>query len=350
MGALVDGFGRRLTYLRVSVTDRCNMRCLYCMPQSGVPLVEHGDLLTYEEIVRIVRVGARLGIRAVRLTGGEPLVRRDLVDLVRALSSIPGIEDISLTTNASLLEGMAHRLREAGLKRVNVSLDSLDPARFAIITGGGDLAAVLKGIDSALDAGLSPVKVNCVVLKGLNESEIPRFLDMAASKAIHIRFIELMPVGWNRAWFDERFIPAAQVREVVERDLRTRGWWLRQAARGRGLGKGMGPAACYDIVEDRDHVAGTPGGCRVIGTVGFISAITEHFCGACNRMRLTSVGRLSPCLASGVEVDLKGALRGGCADAEIETLFRQAASAKPAGHHMECAAGLDRRLMSRIGG
>ncbi|MGE5542934.1 MAG: GTP 3',8-cyclase MoaA, partial [Bacillota bacterium] len=210
-----DRFGRSLTYLRVSVTDRCNMRCVYCMPGGGVPLVSHNDLLSFEEIERVVRAGVRLGIRAVRLTGGEPLMRRGIVDLVKRLASMEGLEDLSMTTNGTRLNMLAPLLKEAGLRRVNISLDSLDPGTFAAITRGGELDSVMKGIDAALASGLTPVKINCVPLRGLNDREIPALLEFIRNRPVHLRFIELMPVGWNDAWFQQRFIPAAEVRAMV---------------------------------------------------------------------------------------------------------------------------------------
>jgi len=330
---LRDGFGRNLTYLRVSITDRCNLRCIYCMPETGVRLVSHDDLLSFEEIERVVRVGVRLGIRAVRLTGGEPLMRRGIVDLVRRLASVDGIEDLSMTTNGTRLGRLAPDLKAAGLRRVNISLDSLDPGTFAAITRGGEIEGVLSGVDAALAIGLTPVKINCVPLRGLNDGDIPTLLEFIRDRPVHLRFIELMPVGWNDAWFQRRFMPASEIVTAVERAVSEKG--------GRAIHStvvdGRGPATYLAIDGYK-------------GTVGFISALTGHFCAKCTRMRLTSTGSLSPCLASSAEVDLKGPMRGGCRDDELEDLFIKAASLKPVKHEMECAAGLDGRLMSRIGG
>ncbi len=328
-----DRFGRNITYLRVSVTDRCNMRCIYCMPESGVPLVTHEDLLTFEEIVRVVRAGASLGIRTVRLTGGEPLLRRGIVDLVAKLAEIPGLDDLAMTTNAARLDAMAAALKAAGLRRVNISLDSLDPETFAAITRGGDLSAVLKGIDAALEAGLAPVKLNCVALRGLNDSEVPAMLAFIKDRPVHLRFIELMPVGWNDAWFSRRFIPASELAARVKAAAASAGCGVRPAT----AAVGQGPATYLGV---DGH----------LGMVGFISAMTAHFCGRCTRMRLTSTGGLSPCLASEVELDTRSELRSGCPDGRLAEMFLEAASMKPLEHSMEMGAGLDTRLMSRIGG
>ncbi len=328
-----DRFGRNITYLRVSVTDRCNMRCIYCMPESGVPLVTHSDLLSFEEIARVVRAGASVGIRTARLTGGEPLLRRGIVDLVAKLAEIPGLDDLAMTTNAARLDTMAASLKAAGLRRVNISLDSLDPETFAVITRGGDLSAVLRGIDSALEAGLFPVKLNCVALRDLNDSEIPAMLGFIKERPVHLRFIELMPVGWNDAWFSQRFIPASELVTRVESAAAAVGCGVRPSA----AAVGRGPATYLEI---DGH----------LGMVGFISAMTAHFCARCTRMRLTSTGGLSPCLASGVELDIRSELRSGCSDDRLVQLFLEAAAMKPLEHSMEREAGLDSRLMSRIGG
>lgn len=328
-----DRFGRNLTYLRVSVTDRCDMRCVYCMPECGVPLVSHNDLLTFEEIERVVRVGVGLGIRAVRLTGGEPLMRRGIVGLVERLGNIEGIEDLSMTTNGLRLGVFATQLKAAGLRRVNVSLDSLSPGTYAAITRGGDLSGVLEGVDRALETGLGPVKVNCVPLRGLNDCEIPVLLEYVRTRPIHLRFIELMPVGWNDAWFQQRFMPASEVRSMVETVLSASGVKTKPSTKVDGRGP-----ATYLSIEGYQ------------GTVGFISAITGHFCARCSRMRLTSTGKLSPCLASPLEVDVRGPLRDGCDDARIRDLFMEAVSLKPQQHDMESAVGLDARMMSKIGG
>ena len=330
---LRDRFGRNLTYLRVSVTDRCNMRCVYCVPEGGAPLVTHGDLLSYEEIVRVVRVGVSVGIRTVRLTGGEPLMRRGIVDLVAGLAEIQGLEDLAMTTNATGLWRSAPLLKAAGLSRVNISLDSLDPATFAAITRGGDLAEVLRGIDAALENGLTPVKLNCVPLRGLNDGEIPAMLEFIKDRPVHLRFIELMPMGWNDAWFSERFVPASELMARVESLAAAAGLRVSPAA----VVAGQGPAT-YLRIEGYQ------------GKVGFISPITAHFCSRCTRMRLTSLGKLSPCLASGAEIDVRSELRAGCTDERLAEMFQEAADLKPVRHSMECAAGLDSRLMSRIGG
>lgn len=308
-----DAFERPIEYLRVSVTDRCNLRCLYCMPEEGVPNIPHDSILRYEEIVRVVRVAVEMGISHVRVTGGEPLVRKDIVHLVAQLAPLPGLDDLSMTTNGILLERYARPLAEAGLDRVNVSLDTLKPERFHRITRLGSLERVLRGRESALEAGLRPVKINTVVIRDLNDDEIVDLARLTLEPDWHVRFIEVMPLGKDVHWTGDGVVPTAEVRARIETVLGP-----LMAVRGEA---GIGPARYYRL----------PG---AGGTVGFISPVSDHFCHACNRLRLTSDGKILPCLMSNRAIDLRSPLRAGAADETLRRIFQQAILAKPRGHHL----------------
>lgn len=322
----VDSFNRSISYLRVSVTDRCNLRCVYCMPLEGVPWVPHENILRYEEIVRVVRVAAQMGITKVRLTGGEPLVRAGIVSLVETIAAIPGVDDLAMTTNGVLLAQYAAELAKAGLRRVNVSLDTLRPERFRAITRLGTLEDVEQGLVAARLAGLEPVKVNTVLMRGMNDDEIVDFARRTLREPFHVRFIEEMPVG---AGTEVRFLPVAEAREHIE------------AAFGPLVSAhqrvGNGPASYYRIRG-------------ALGTIGFISAVSEHFCHACNRLRLTADGRLRPCLLSDTEIPLREALRSGVDDAELKRIILSAVAVKPDGHHLNEGIAVPGRGMSQIGG
>ncbi|MHC4598283.1 MAG: GTP 3',8-cyclase MoaA [Planctomycetota bacterium] len=296
--------------LRVSVTDRCNFRCAYCTPAESYRHVPHDRILRYEEILRIVRVAARAGVRKVRLTGGEPLVRKNLPRLVKRLASIEGIRELCLTTNGSLLPRFARPLKEAGLDRVTVSLDSLRPDRFERITGGGDLTKVLSGIDAALAENLTPLKVNAVLLRGVNIDEVSDFIALAQRLSIEVRFIEYMPMG-KEAW-EERFLSAEAVEAIVREAL----------------------PEPPSIVEEEGPVARIlrlPGG----GRIGLIAPMTNPFCGSCDRLRLSSGGLARACLIRGGEVDLREALRNGASDEGILARLEQAWTLKPDEHGLE---------------
>ncbi|MBF0181029.1 MAG: GTP 3',8-cyclase MoaA [Magnetococcales bacterium] len=315
--ALIDTFGRTIRYLRISVTDRCNMRCDYCRPSVEPMLPDHAALLTLEEIARLARLFVGLGVERFRLTGGEPLLRRNLLSLARELGAMPGLTELSLTTNALLLARFAHDLRAAGVRRVNISLDSLTPEIFARITRGGDLAQVLAGIDAALEAGLAPVKVNMVVMRGVNAHEIPAMIRFAARRGVVLRFIETMPIGDAGSLFPERFISAGEIlgiaREAFGQD---------PLPAEPGVGVGAGPARYF----------------RIEGTgaeVGVIAARSRHFCDTCNRMRLTSRGGLVLCLGAMDVVDLKTPLRAGASDEALMAMIRAAVAMKPARHHFD---------------
>lgn len=319
-----DQYNREIDYLRVSVTDRCNLRCVYCMPEEGVEPVAHEEILSYEEILRVCRCAAKLGFWRVKLTGGEPLVRRGVAGLAREIKAISGIRQVTMTTNGVLLGDYAEELAAAGLDAVNVSLDTLDPEAFHRITRRGELSRVLDSIDRALAAGLR-VKLNCVPTRGNDEAE--RLAALAKDRPIDVRFIELMPVGEGDP---SEGVPADEIR-------------ARLAAAYGPLTEypgewGNGPASYCDI----------PG---FAGKIGFISAMSHRFCGGCNRVRLTATGFLKLCLHFDEGTDLRGLLRGGADDAALTEAVRAAVWGKPA-HHLfgETAAHVEQRKMVQIGG
>jgi len=326
---LIDPHQRRITYLRLSVTDRCNLRCQYCMPSEGLQWMPPETLLQDHEIETLLRdVFLPLGVTKVRLTGGEPLVRKDLPGLIARIAALPGIRDVSLSTNAIYLAPMAERLVAAGLNRVNVSLDSLRPERYAEITRGGDVSKVLKGLSRALEAGLSLVKVNVVLIPETNEDEALDFAALTLDQPIHVRFIELMQVG-DRAFFEERrFVP----NELIMERLRER-YALEPAPEG---GEGNGPARLMRI----------PG---AKGTVGFISPMSRVFCDDCNRLRLTADGQIKACLMRPQEADLLGMLRAGASPDDMRQLVSASLAYKPL-HHEWGAGEPITRTMSQIGG
>lgn len=307
-GAMTDGFGRRIEYLRISVTDKCNLRCVYCMPEEGLPWLRRDQILGYEEIAEIVRVMAGLGLRRVRITGGEPLVRRDLPSLVRQIRAVPEIEDVALSTNAVLLEEQAEALRDAGVDRVNVSLDSLRPERIDTISRrAGSADAVFRGLAAAERAGLTPIKVNCVVMRGRNDDEVADFAAITRERPWHVRFIEVMPTGENLGVSADEYVSSDET--------------LAHVARVGELRPVTGPAgngpARYFAFD------GAP------GTVGVITPMSHNYCDRCNRMRLTADGGLRPCLFGEVHTPLRDPLRRG---EPLEPLIRQALAIKPERH------------------
>lgn len=335
-----DIHGRTIDYLRISLTDRCNFRCIYCMPEEGVCQLSHDDILRIEEIARVVRVAAGLGVRSVRLTGGEPLVRKGVADLVREIARTPGIENVSMTTNGVLLPKMADELKRAGLSRVNISLDTLDPVQFRQITRRGELRQTLDGIEAALAAGFDPVKVNAVVVRSL-EQDYLAFARMSVDRPLHVRFIEYMPVGESSGgcgcgWGPEDVVPSEELFEAINERARAEGMdGLVPAGDDRPLG--WGPARYFEF----------PG---AQGTVGFISPLSRHFCGECNRVRLTADGKLRPCLFSDDEYDVRAALRGQVGadvDGAVRAVFAAVLGAKPDEHHDKVGT---ERGMSQIGG
>jgi cyclic pyranopterin phosphate synthase len=326
-----DRFGRAITYLRISVTDRCNLRCVYCMPKEGLPWQSRADRLSVDEMVRIVETAAGEGVMRIRLTGGEPLVHPSIVEIVRRIAAVPNIEDVSLTTNGILLGQLAQPLAEAGLKRVNISLDTLDRDKFQRITRGGDIDRVWRGIAAAERAGLAPIKLNTVVVRHLNADELPALAQLTIEKDWHVRFIEVMPIGNIQGW-GEGF-PAPEQRYVSLQEMHT----LLSAFDLQPVSSpyGNGPAHTFQIPGAR-------------GTVGFISPLGEHFCENCNRLRLTSDGKLRSCLVSQEEISLRDAMRAG---ESLGTYFYQAILNKPQHHNMAAAVPAESaRGMSQIGG
>jgi cyclic pyranopterin phosphate synthase len=324
---ITDLYGRKIDYLRVSVTDLCNFRCIYCLPPEGAPQTTHHEILRYEEILRIVDLFVRLGVRKVRVTGGEPLVRRDITHFIQQLTKIEGLKEIALTTNGYLLSRMAVNLKLAGLKRVNISLDSLDPKTFEMITGVDGLQTILEGLQASLDVGFDPVKINVVLLKDINEDDAPEFARMTMDAPIDVRFIERMPFGRNQLVDPPDSFSAEKARLLIEKKLAR----LRQEAREAG----DGPATMFSLPNAK-------------GRIGFIDPITGHFCGTCNRMRLTATGGLRPCLFSNNEIDIKTPLRTGADDMELGAILEKAVASKPVGHgRLDGAAGVG---MNRIGG
>ncbi len=327
MSGISDSFQRPISYLRVSVTDRCNLRCVYCMPSGGVPLVPRAEILSYEEIATVVRVAAGMGIAKVRISGGEPLAREGLVGLVGVISRIEGIDDVALTTNGVLLKAQAAGLAEAGLRRVNVSLDSLKKERFQEITDFDALNDVLAGIEEARTVGLAPIKVNMVVMRGVNDDEILDFA-LLSREGWNVRFIELMPL-MNEGRKHTEFVPASEIRERIS-----------------SLGElvpcdappGNGPASYFQL----------PG---ASGSVGFITPVSEHFCFKCNRLRLSADGKLLPCLLADEEIDIREVLRREASpEEEIRKLILKAVAAKPQGHRVAQGVVPRKRTMTQVGG
>jgi GTP 3',8-cyclase len=322
MKVLRDGYRRTIDYMRVSITDRCNLRCIYCMPPEGLRPIRHKEILRYEEILRVARVAVQAGVRKIRITGGEPLVRRNVSYLISQLSSIEGLQDLSLTTNGILLESHAEELARAGLRRVNISLDSLRPERFREITRGGNVEAVLRGIEAAQKAGLVPIKINMVPVRGINDDEIREFAKLTLELPYQIRFIEFMPFGSRELWSPERFISSDEIRSLVE-----------EIAPLHAAGHGKEGPARYFRFEG------------AAGMLGFISPLSNHFCAECSRLRVTADGKLRPCLFSETEIDLKPALRSGSADIELERMIRLSAEMKPRGHEIRIEDPELRKLM-----
>ncbi len=326
--ALQDGHNRLVSYVRISVTDRCNLRCSYCSAPS-FSQNHREQILSYEEIVRLVRVLVNLGVDKVRLTGGEPLVRRHIDSLIARLNDIVGINDISLTTNGVLLEKLADPLRAAGLRRINISLDTLDQKRFKEITGRDYFTRVRAGIEAALAVGFDPVKVNVVVMRGVNDDELLDFAALTLNSPLHIRFIEYMPIGVSSTWSGDKVVTGAQMLARISENLGE----LEPVVAESG-----GPARLY-------RLPGAP------GRIGVITAMSNHFCATCNRIRITADGRLRPCLLSDNEFDLKKVLRADGDPLEIVELVRQAVAGKSSEHGMSCNAERKcTRLMSTIGG
>ncbi len=319
---MLDPFNRSISYLRISVTDLCNLRCRYCMPEAGVCKREHSEIMSFEEIIEVTAAAARLGIDKVRITGGEPLVRRDLQELCRGIKAIPEIKELALTTNGLLLEGMAFDLKAAGVDRVNISIDSLNPEKYAYMTRGGDLGRVLRGIEAAKAAGLAPIKLNTVLIGGFNDDEIPALVELTRENEIEMRFIELMPIGESLPFWEKSFVPNRAVLEAVPELV------------AEELG-GKSVAKIYRLPGAR-------------GTVGIINPVSNHFCKSCNRLRLTADGMLKPCLHSNVEIPVRG-----MSAEELEEAIKSAIGRKPENRGAELSGrnpSVAGRRMNQIGG
>lgn len=354
-----DSFGRTIDYLRVSVTDRCNFRCVYCMPADGYPVSPKDELLTFEEIARVVRIASDLGITKIRLTGGEPLVRKDLPGLIGMIRANSGLHDISCTTNGFLLREMARDLRAAGLDRVNISLDTLDAEKFQRIARRGTLAKVLEGIEAAKEAGLSPIKINCVLMTGVNSDEAADFAEWTLREEVHIRFIELMPIRWNMddaegydgmsalAGGDGLFRLRRSDGGMLD-DADMRRMMVRSDKIRRGIEDRLGLMEEFDLPTNGPARTYKLRGAK--GTVGFISQISADLCSRCNRLRLTADGQLRPCLMSDGEVDLRDAMRSGAADSDIADRILRVVAHKPERHYLAQGQKVTGRTMNQIGG
>lgn len=311
MTELIDRFNRKINYLRLSVTDRCNLRCIYCMPEEGRGLRAHDEILSYEELLKIARIAVLKGITKIRLTGGEPLIRKDITKFVKMLSQIPELTDLSMTTNGILLKENILSLSQAGLKRINISLDSLKEERYSQITRGGKLKLVWKGIEAALEAGFSPLKINVVVIKGLNDDEIMDFAKLTLKYPFQVRFIEYMPIGCN-GWEKNKFLSSEEMLKIVE---------TFQPLIPSKRSEANGPARIFSFA----------GAC---GEIGFIAPLTQHFCHNCNRLRITADGKLRTCLFSDEEFDVKSVLRKTDDESELIKLFHLAIKNKPEKHNL----------------
>ncbi|PKN35511.1 MAG: GTP 3',8-cyclase MoaA [Deltaproteobacteria bacterium HGW-Deltaproteobacteria-19] len=325
---------RNINYLRVSVTDRCNLRCIYCMPKEGLSLLGHNDILRYEEILRVVRAAMPEGITKVRLTGGEPLARKGLAEFISTLTGLKGLTDISLTTNGILLADHAEAIYQAGIRRINISLDSLNPERYRTITRGGSLETVLRGIRKAAEVGFSPIKINIVLMKGTNDDEILDFAKATLRWPYQVRFIEMMPIGRDNTEAVTEYLSNDVALDRIGRMFKLD--YLGE----NGAPENRGPARRYRIEGAK-------------GEIGFISPISHEFCDNCNRLRLTADGHLRACLLSDDEIDLKPELRSGCSDEVLKALIRKAIASKPAGKSTlpgDPSPKKCRRQMSAIGG
>ncbi len=328
MHPLIDNFNRKHTYLRISVTDRCNLRCSYCMPPQGIQLKERSEILSFDEIERVAKIFATMGVNKIRLTGGEPLVRKDLPKLIQKLANIPGIQTLGMTTNGVLLKSFAPELKRVGLTNINVSLDSLRPSRFELISGRQYLKDVTDGIYASLDAGFQPLKMNVVVMGGVNDDELLDFVEFVKDKPINVRFIEYMPFKFNQ-WNQAKFVSYQQMMKTISEK--------------------------YELqpIEspDENSVAKDFKIDGFIGTVSFITSMSDHFCGSCNRIRLTADGSIKSCLFHPAEVNLRSELRSRQSNEAIEEMIRSAVQQKQYQHpDPEELVNIENRSMIQIGG
>lgn len=317
-----DRYGRSIDYLRVSLTDRCNLRCIYCMPEEGVYKKSHEEILRFEEILKIVNAAALLGVKKIRYTGGEPLILKGIEELIEKTSKVPGIKDIAITTNGILLEDLADKLKESGLNRVNISLDTLKEDKFKQITRGGDINKVLRAIQKCISIGLTPVKINTVLIKGINDDEISDFINLTRELPVEIRFIELMPIGQGEKLYEKGFMSSD---EVIARFPE-----LMPLETNKNS-----TASLYKIKNSK-------------GKVGFISPLSCKFCASCNRIRLTSMGTIKPCLHSANELNIKGYLNN---EVLLTSALKEAIYNKPSQHNLECdKKSSSSKMMYQIGG
>lgn len=327
---LKDSYGRAIRDLRISVTDRCNFRCFYCMPTEAMEWKPKPEILSYEEIIQLAEIFVGLGVNKLRVTGGEPMVRRDLESLIERLAQIEGLEDLAMTTNAHFLRGRAKALKDAGLQRITISLDSLEPERFALLTGRNELKQVLDGIDAALEAGLAPVKVNSVVIRGINDDQAINFAAFARDKGVHVRFIEFMPLDNGKVWRREMIVPGEEVRQKINAVYP------------------LEPVISGNLSETARRwrfADGAP------GEVGFINPVTQPFCGHCSRIRLTADGMIRTCLFSNVEHNIKALLRRGAPIEELLDFIVATIEKKEDRHHINDPEFVQPlRTMSCIGG
>ncbi len=327
---LKDNYGRVIRDLRISITDRCNFRCFYCMPKEAMEWQPKAEILSYEEIIELAEIFVGLGIVKLRVTGGEPMLRRDIEILVAKLARIEGVEDLAMTTNAHFLRNRARGLKDAGLERITISLDSLTPDRFALLTGRNELDQVLEGIDAAIDAGLHPVKVNCVVIRGINDDQAVNFAKFAREKGVHVRFIEFMPLDNGKIWRRDMVVPGEETRKRIDNLFpleRVKAESLSETARRWRFADGAP------------------------GEIGFINPVTQPFCGHCSRIRLTADGMIRTCLFSAVEHNIKRLLRGGATRAELINFILQSVEKKEDRHHINDPEFVQPlRTMSCIGG
>lgn len=325
---LIDRYSRNLNYLRISITDRCNLKCIYCVPREQIPMLPHDEILRYEEILHLVRVGMSLGISKVRVTGGEPLVRKGVYRFLKELNQMKGLKDLSLTTNGVFLKENILKIKDAGIKRINISLDTLNRQKFHEITGVDTFYSVWEGIKLAQEAGFNPIKINVVALKGVNENELVDFARLSITHPLHIRFIEHMPIGANSAQSGKHLL-APEIKARIE-----------SLGELISIGKDIndGPAERYKFVG-------------ADGEIGFIRPLSRHFCSTCNRLRLTADGQLRSCLLSDQQEDLRGPLRKGASDDELTEIFYKTVKYKPSEHQLNCQEQVRVvKQMSAIGG
>ena len=331
---MLDIYHRNINYMRVSVTDRCNLRCIYCKPAEGFHQLARSEILSYEEILHLVQLTVSCGISKVRLTGGEPLVRKDIVRLISEVAQLQEIEDVSLTTNGVLLAPMAHDLYRAGLRRINISLDSLKRDKYQYITGRDNLEHVWKGIEEAQRIGFSPIKINMVVIKGINDDEVLDFAKLSLHNPFHLRFIEFMPIGNNQLWREKKYLSCLKIRKIISAYKPL----VPSSIPGPHHSLNNGPAQMFEFKGS-------------LGKIGFISPMSNHFCSVCNRIRLTADGKLRNCLFSDQETDIKSVMRSGGSDNELQQLLIQGIKNKPLGHAINQTTPLVfHRLMGGIGG